>query len=126
MKSLPMNNGRVIAKGTSGKGIVGVSSTGTAQTTSSTVFKEFFVPDGEDFNAANMRIGNPRPTNPDPDVNYENFLWCDVDPVVNTSATILAFNNLGKGGEMAQKSGESLGFFKSTTDGQSVVLWKRE
>lgn len=126
-KALPVAGwNQPIASGTLDKGIFAVSSTGGLQTTSSSLWTEFFVPDGEQFNGANIRVGDGRPTNTDPEYVYENFLWCHVDPEVYTDVAILAFNANGMSSGIAKKPGESLGFFKSATTGMAVVLWARE
>lgn len=126
-KALPVSGwNQAIASGTSDKGLTAVDGSNAAQTTSSSTWKEFFVPEGKQFNSANIRIGDARPTNTDPESVYENFLWCHINPDVYTDATILAFNVSGKSAGVAKEAGESLGFFKSTTDGKYVVLWARE
>jgi hypothetical protein len=117
---------QTISAGTSDKGLSAVDGSNDSQATSSSSWKEFFVPAGEQFNSANIRVGDPQPTSTDPTYIYENFLWCAVNPDADPNATILAFNVNGKSAGVAKEAGESLGFFKSTTDGKSVVLWARE
>lgn len=127
IKNIPHDSRRhPVAKGSIEKSILGVDSSGSSQVTSSSSWLEFFMPIESDVNGAVITVGNPRPTTPDKESNYEGFLWCHIDPVADSTAVILAFDFTGKSSGIAIQGGESLGFFKSTTAGQSVILWGRE
>lgn len=126
MKSLPMSQGRVVAKGTVSKMAQAVGSDGTAQTIDSTEFQEFFVPEGSEFNGALIMVQIATLSGYDPEDNHLPFYWSGDDPETETTAVTGNFPWSGMSAGIAKKEGESLGFFKAAVTGAKVVLWYRE